>query len=73
MTFSASKENTAPQAQISDLKPRTLALSLTQSREIGVLIQDTQPNGASIASNEAPVAKPWAHFVAGAYGIIPYL
>ena len=66
MTFPTSKGNTAAQAQISDLRPSTPGLSLTQSRETGVLIQNTHSDGASIAEKEAPVAKPWAHFVAGA-------
>ena len=66
MTFSTPKETIAVQAQLGDLKPSTSGLSLTQSRETGVLIEDPQPNGTSIAKKDVPVAKPWAHFVAGA-------
>ncbi|KAI9739954.1 MAG: hypothetical protein M1818_005010 [Claussenomyces sp. TS43310] len=41
---------------------------LVQSRETGDVIPPSSPNGRSIASNSAPVAKSWAHFVAGGVG-----
>lgn len=66
MTFPTTKENIVAQAQISDLRPNSPGLSLTQSRETGVIVPEPYPNDASIAKEDAPVAKPWAHFVAGA-------
>jgi hypothetical protein len=38
----------------------------TQSRETREVVPDTSQNGAPIIKIE-PVAKPWAHFVAGGY------
>lgn len=43
----------------------TTEASLTQSREIGDVIPNPHLHEASIAKQEAPEAKPWAHFVAG--------
>ena len=37
---------------------------LTQSRETGDVLLPKQPDGAPVATG-APVAKAWAHFVAG--------
>jgi hypothetical protein len=66
MIFSTTKEDTAAQAQLSDLGPNSPGFPLTQSRETGVLVPNPYPNDASIAKEDAAVAKPWAHFVAGA-------
>lgn len=40
---------------------------LTQSRETGQIIPQSRQNARSITSQPAPVAKSWAHFVAGGY------
>lgn len=42
----------------------TQATTLTQSREAGDVIPNTRSDGL-VAKQDGPVAKPWAHFVAG--------
>lgn len=66
MIFSTTKEDTAAQAQLSDFRPNSPGFPLTQSRETGALVPNPYPNDASIVEEDAAVAKPWAHFVAGA-------
>ena len=38
-----------------------------QSRDIEVIVTEIPVNGTSLIGQEPPVAKPWAHFVAGGY------
>ena len=38
---------------------------LPQSRETGEVVPSDKHNGSPTAKKEAPVVKPWAHFVAG--------
>lgn len=38
-----------------------------QSRDIEVVVTEIPVNGTSLIGQEPPVAKPWAHFVAGGY------
>ena len=66
MSFPTRKGNTALQAQLNDFGPSALGVSLTPSKDTGDLVQRPPPNGSSIKEADAPVAKPWAHFVAGA-------
>lgn len=58
-----------PQAQLQEARPRALEASLaqTQSRELGVFIPEVPKYGTPVAKHDLPVAKSWAHFVAGGY------
>jgi len=42
---------------------------LDQSRETGELASGSRIDDGSIAKQERPEAKPWAHFVAGGYAL----
>jgi len=66
MTISAASDSSA-QAQIRDPAKRLYQSPLTQSRETGDVLPDTGSDGTPITKPDAPVAKPWAHFVAGGY------
>ncbi len=66
MTFSTASDSPA-QAQIRDSAKGLRESPLTQSRETGDVVPSNGPNDTSIAKQEASVAKPWAHFVAGGY------
>lgn len=61
-----------PQAQLQEAGPRALEASLaqTQSRELGAFVPEVPKYGTAVAKNDLPVAKSWAHFVAGGYGIL---
>lgn len=58
---------TLAQAQLQEARPRALEASLAQthSRELGVFVSEVPNHGAPIVKNDLPVAKSWAHFVAG--------
>jgi solute carrier family 25 protein 33/36 len=60
---------TLAQAQLQEARPRALEASLAQthSRELGAVVSESPNHGAQIARKELPVAKSWAHFVAGGY------
>ena len=45
---------------------------LNQSKETGEAPPSRQINDGSIAEQSKPVAKPWAHFVAGGYAILAH-
>ncbi|KAG9770777.1 hypothetical protein KCU88_g6557, partial [Aureobasidium melanogenum] len=63
MTFSST--NSKP-FQVPTRGEETL---LPQPRETGQVVPEGQPgNGSSSVTKDAPVAKPWAHFVAGGVG-----
>lgn len=40
---------------------------IPQSRETGQVLSENQNGGATAVTKDEPVAKPWAHFVAGGY------
>jgi hypothetical protein len=42
-----------------------------QSRETGEVLAGNSPQNARSVTKAEPVAKPWAHFVAGGYGVLP--
>jgi hypothetical protein len=46
---------------------------LPQSRETGDVVPANRPNESGAVTKAAPVAKPWAHFVAGGYANAPFL
>ncbi|TVY62753.1 putative mitochondrial carrier, partial [Lachnellula suecica] len=61
--------NTTPASQPSAEQPRSQPNpSLLQSRELGEVSTEKTHYAATIASKPAPVAKSWAHFVAGGVG-----
>ncbi|KAI9819221.1 MAG: hypothetical protein M1827_007377 [Pycnora praestabilis] len=67
MTFPSNPGTQAPpklQGSISSIRQTPL----TESRETGDVVPDSNSSGASIARREAPIAKSWAHFVAGGLG-----
>lgn len=72
MTFSTTSNSPAP-AQIRDTTKALRQGSLIGSRETGDVLPNNGLNGASIAKEKAPVAKPWAHFVAGGYVHLDHL
>lgn len=59
--------STLARAQLQEARPRALEASLaqTQSRELGVFVSELPKHGTPLAKSELPVAKSWAHFVAG--------
>lgn len=61
-----------PQAQLQEARPRALEASLaqTQSRELDVFVAEIPNYGTPVAKNDLPVAKSWAHFVAGGYATL---
>ena len=66
MTFSTA--HSAPvQAQFRENSDNFLDESIPQSKETGVVLPDLPNNVSAVTEKAAPVYKPWAHFVAGAY------
>ncbi len=55
------------QAQIHNLISHTQDATLIQSRQTENAIADTRLGGEPSGKQKLPEAKPWAHFVAGAY------
>lgn len=60
----ASAPGAPAQAQVFATTP------LNQSRETGEILPGSRIDDGSIAKHEKPVAKPWAHFVAGGYVLL---
>lgn len=48
--------------------PLNQSILSTQSRETGHVLPQKQPDGSPVVTNPSPLAKSWAHFVAGALG-----
>ncbi|KAF2709816.1 mitochondrial carrier [Pleomassaria siparia CBS 279.74] len=51
-----------------DIRATSSQLTRTQSRETGDVLPSKQPDGNPVIAAGAPVAKSWAHFVAGGLG-----
>ena len=64
MTFPTTTGSTA-QAQFDEHSININQGLLSQSRETGEVFPKSEIDVVSIAKQGAPVAKPWAHFVAG--------
>lgn len=66
MTFPTIPVATA-KAQIQEARPGRLEASLAQgpSGKTSIIVSDGRLHAVPIVKRDAPVAKPWAHFVAG--------
>ncbi|MCJ1260982.1 hypothetical protein MMC22_000846 [Lobaria immixta] len=69
MTFPTIPVATA-KAQIQEARPGRLEASLAQgpSGKTSIIVSDGRLHAVPIIKRDAPVAKPWAHFVAGGLG-----
>lgn len=66
MTFPIIPGVTA-EAQIQEARPGGLEASLAQgpSEKTSIIVSDGRLHAVPIVRRDAPVEKPWAHFVAG--------
>ena len=73
MTFPIVPGVTA-KTHIQETRPERLEASLAQglSGKTSIIVSDGRLHTVPIARQDAPVAKPWAHFVAGGLRTYPW-